>query len=157
MMHCGKVRWGGGSGGGREGGKRQRGGAFLVVFLRQEAEDEFTHAQEVDHLGNAEQRGDDQRSAVRPLQEGRGTLVAQDFPAEEEDEGQEERNTWTTVKKGVAALHQITGGFDEILCGSDFSAGVFHSLCSSSLEAAWRSSQLRLYTPHAAIQHCTQH
>lgn len=81
----------GGSGrGSRGGGKRQRGGACLVVFFRQEAEDEFTHTQEVDHLGNAEQRGDDQRSAVRPLQEGRGTLITQDFPAEEEGEGQEE-------------------------------------------------------------------
>lgn len=71
-------------------GKRQRGGAFfsLVVFFRQEAEDEFAHAQEVDHLGDAEQRGDDQRSAVRPLQEGRGTLVAQDFPEEEADVSQ---------------------------------------------------------------------
>lgn len=79
-----------GDAGGR--GRRQRGGggAFLVVFFRQEAEEEFTHAQEVDHLGNAEQRGDDQRSAVRPLQEGRGTLVAQDFPAEEADGSQKE-------------------------------------------------------------------
>lgn len=82
-MHCGKEE-----GGGEGRGKRQRGGAFLVVFFRQEAEDEFTHAQEVDHLGDAEQRGDDQRSAVRPLQEGRGTLVAQDFPAEEADVSQ---------------------------------------------------------------------
>lgn len=50
--------------------KRQRGGAFLVVFFGQEAEEEFTHAQEVDHLGDAEQRGDDQGSTVGPLQEG---------------------------------------------------------------------------------------
>lgn len=62
VMHCGRD-WGGGA-------KRQRGGAFLVVFFRQEAEDEFTHAQEVDHLGDAEQRGDDQGSTVGPLQEG---------------------------------------------------------------------------------------
>lgn len=73
--------WDGGREKGR--GKRLRGGAFLVVFFRQEAEDEFTHAEEVDHLGDAEQRGDDQRSAVRPLQEGRRTLIAEDFPEEE--------------------------------------------------------------------------
>lgn len=59
-MHYGRGR----------GTKRQRGGAFLVVFSRQEAEDEFTHAQEVDHLGDAEQGGDDQGSTVGPLQEG---------------------------------------------------------------------------------------
>lgn len=51
-----------------------------MVFFRQEAEDIFPHTQEVDHLGDAEKRGDDQSSAVGPLQEGRRTLVTQDFP-----------------------------------------------------------------------------
>lgn len=84
--------WEGGwvGGGAGRGKKAERGGAFLVVFLRQEAEEEFTHAQEVDHLGDAEEGGDDQRSAVRPLQEGRGTLVTQDFPAEEADMSQKQ-------------------------------------------------------------------
>lgn len=50
-----------------------------MVFFRQEAEDKFPHAQEVDHLGDAEQRGDDQGSTVGSLQEGRWTLVTQNF------------------------------------------------------------------------------
>lgn len=37
-------------------------------------------AQEVDHLSNAEQRGDDQGAAVSTLQEGCGALVPQDLP-----------------------------------------------------------------------------
>lgn len=37
-------------------------------------------AQEVDHLSNAEQRGDDQRATVGALQEGGGALVPQDLP-----------------------------------------------------------------------------
>lgn len=53
---------------------------FLVVFFRQEAEDIFPHTQEVDHLGDAEKRCDDQGSTVGPLQEGRRTLVTQNFP-----------------------------------------------------------------------------
>lgn len=48
-------------------GRRRR---FLVVFLRQEAEDKFTHTQEVDHLGDAKERSDDQGSTVGSLQEG---------------------------------------------------------------------------------------
>lgn len=43
---------------------------FSVVFFRQEAEDIFPYAQEVDHLGDAEKRCDDQGSAVGSLQEG---------------------------------------------------------------------------------------
>lgn len=42
----------------------------LVVFLGQEAEDIFAHAQEVDDLGDAEQRCDDQGATVGSLQEG---------------------------------------------------------------------------------------
>lgn len=53
---------------GRERQNRRR--FFLVVFFRQEAEDEFTHAQEVHHLGDAKQRRDDQGSTVGSLQEG---------------------------------------------------------------------------------------
>lgn len=52
----------------RGGGKAKR-MCSLVVLFRHEAEDKFTHAQEVDHLGDAEQRCDDQGSTVRPLQE----------------------------------------------------------------------------------------
>lgn len=51
-----------------------------MVFFGQEAEDVFPYAQEVDHLGNAEKRRDDQGSTVGPLQEGCRTLVTQNFP-----------------------------------------------------------------------------
>lgn len=103
-----------------------------MVFLRQEAEDEFTHTQEVDHLGNAEQRGDDQRSAVRPLQEGRGTLVAQDFPAEK-DEGEEKRNTWAVAEKELLFCTQPARGFVQVFHHSDFSTAVFHQLAAPPL------------------------
>lgn len=56
VMHCGRGK-----------AERRR---FLVVFFRQEAEEKFTYTQEVDHLGNAKQRRDDQGSTVGPLQEG---------------------------------------------------------------------------------------
>lgn len=52
----------------------------LWVSPRQEAEDELTHAQEVHNLGNAKEGCYDQSTAVCTLQEGGGTLVAQDLP-----------------------------------------------------------------------------
>lgn len=63
-------------------GKAER-RSFLVVFFRQEAEDKFTHTKEVDHLGDAKQRRDDQSSTVGSLQEGSWTLVTHDFPEEQ--------------------------------------------------------------------------
>lgn len=68
---------------GRERQNRRR--FFLVVFFRQEAEDEFTHAQEVHHLGDAKERRNDQGSTVGSLQEGWWTLITQDFPREERE------------------------------------------------------------------------
>lgn len=50
-------------------GKAER-RCFLVVFFRQEAKDKFTHAQEVDNLGDTKQRCDDQGSTVGSLKEG---------------------------------------------------------------------------------------
>lgn len=55
----------------------------LVVFFRHEAEDKFPDAQEVDHLGDTEQRCDDQGSTIRPLQESWRAFVAHDFPGEQ--------------------------------------------------------------------------
>ena len=69
VMHCG-----------REKAERR---CFLVVFFRQQAEEKFTHTQEVDHLGDAKQRCDDQGSTVGSLQEGRWTLILHDFPREQ--------------------------------------------------------------------------
>lgn len=63
-------------------GKAER-RCFSVVFFRQEAEDKFTYTQEVDHLGNAKQRCNDQGSTVGSLQEGWWTLLTHDFPGEE--------------------------------------------------------------------------
>lgn len=65
-MHYGAG--GGGAGGGGAGGAKRR--CFLVVFFRQEAEDKFTHSQEVDHLGDAKKRCNDQGATVGSLQEG---------------------------------------------------------------------------------------
>lgn len=65
------------------GGKGSKEVCFLVVFFRQEAEDKFTHTQEVDHLGDAEQGRNDQGSTVGSFQEGRWTLIAHDFPREQ--------------------------------------------------------------------------
>ena len=58
--------------------------ARLVVLLRQEAEKELSHSQEVDHLCDAKEGSNDQSTAVRPLQESRGTLLAQNLPVKQE-------------------------------------------------------------------------
>lgn len=55
----------------------------LFVFFRQEAEDIFAHPQEVDDLGNAEERRNDQGATVGSFQEGWRTLIAHNFPREE--------------------------------------------------------------------------
>lgn len=65
---------------GREKAERR---CSLFVFFRQEAQDKFTHTQEVDHLGDTEQRSNNQGSTVGSLQEGCWTLVTQDFPGEQ--------------------------------------------------------------------------
>lgn len=49
--------------------------ARLVVPLRQEAEKELSHPQEVDHLCDAKEGSNDQSMAVRPLLESRGDTL----------------------------------------------------------------------------------
>lgn len=56
-------------------GRRQR-DDWLVVPFGKMAQDVFAYAEEVDHLRDAEERRDDESSAVRPLQESSGTFVA---------------------------------------------------------------------------------
>ena len=51
-------------------------------FLQQPQQG-LSDAQEVDHLGDAKQWGDDQCTAVCTFQEGGGTLVSPDLPVRE--------------------------------------------------------------------------
>lgn len=65
-------------------------------------------AQEVDHLSDAEQRGDDQGTAVGTLQEGRGALVPQDLPGtvQEPSVGVLVDSALQRLESG---LHHVTG------------------------------------------------
>ena len=57
----------------------------LIVSFRQKAEDVFTYTQEIDHLGNAKKRCNDQGATVGPLQESWGTLILEDFAKGKQD------------------------------------------------------------------------
>lgn len=84
--------------------------------LLQQSQQGLSDAQEVDHLGDAEQRGDDQRTTVRAFQEGRGALVSPDLPVKEwkvrtdaqPSPGQPCPSSWdppgTVQKPGVSVL-----------------------------------------------------
>ena len=60
------------------------GGPGSGLRALQQLQQGLRDAQEVDHLRNTEQRGDDQGAAVGPLQEGRGTLIPQYLPVEKQ-------------------------------------------------------------------------
>lgn len=63
-------------------GPRSHRSPLVRPCLRKAAEDPLADADEVDALGDAEERGDDQRPAARALQEGERPLLRPEFPGE---------------------------------------------------------------------------
>lgn len=59
---------------------RARGGCLGSGLDERQHQQGLSEAQEVDHLSDAEQRGNDQGAAVSALQEGGGALIPQDLP-----------------------------------------------------------------------------
>lgn len=68
--------------GSAEDGQAHAGMPGLGPVLREHVQEELGDADEVDDLCDAEERGDDQGSAVRPFQEGRGSFLLPDLPGE---------------------------------------------------------------------------
>lgn len=65
-----------------EGGRVHTGGPGLGPVLREHVQQELCNANEVDDLSDAEERSDDQGSAVCPFQEGHGPFILPDLPEE---------------------------------------------------------------------------
>lgn len=62
-----------------EDGQAHAGMPGLGPVLREHVQEELGDADEVDDLCDAEERGDDQSSAVRPFQEGHGSFLLPDL------------------------------------------------------------------------------
>lgn len=63
-----------------EDGRAQAGVPGLGPVLGEYVQEELGNANEVDNLCDAEERSDDQGSAVRPFQEGHGSFLLPDLP-----------------------------------------------------------------------------